>query len=88
MQPRKVRELPALATFALVAAGLTLTAMHYWRGGVELVGVGVLTGAGLRLTLPARQAGLLVVRGRAFDAGVLVLLGAALVLLAGIIPTG
>ncbi|MDP9102218.1 MAG: DUF3017 domain-containing protein [Actinomycetota bacterium] len=84
----RVLELPVLATLGLVVAGLLLTGMHHWRTGVELVGLGVLLGAALRLTLPARQAGLLVVRGRAFDAAVLLVLGFALVLLAGIIPTG
>jgi hypothetical protein len=86
--PRRVLELPTIATLLAVAAGLALAGLHYWRTGVELVGVGLLLAAGLRLTLPARQAGLLVVRGRAFDAAVLLVLGFALVLLAGIIPTG
>ena len=43
--------------------------------------------AGLRIALPTRQAGLLVVRGRAFDAAVLLAMGLALVALATSIPT-
>ena len=84
----RVWELPTVAALVAVAAGLGLTALRHWRSGVELVGLGVLLAAGLRLALPARQAGLLVVRSRGFDAAVLLTLGFGLVVLASIIPTG
>lgn len=78
--------LPALAVLAVVAAGLVGVALSAWQTGVLVIGLGLLLGAGLRLTLPARSAGLLVVRSRPVDAAVLLFLGFALVLLANTVP--
>ncbi|MGB8650905.1 MAG: DUF3017 domain-containing protein [Mycobacteriales bacterium] len=86
MSPTK--ELPLLSVLAVVAAGLFgIGVLHVWRVGSAVVGLGLLLGAVLRLTLPARQAGLLVVRSRAVDAAVLLVLGFGLVVLANTIPT-
>jgi hypothetical protein len=82
-----VRELPALTVLAVVAAGLVAAALHRWQLGTFVIGVALLLAAGLRLTLRERQAGFLVVRGRGFDAAVLLVLGFALVALANTIPT-
>jgi hypothetical protein len=82
-----VTQLPALAVLALVAAGLVAVSLSAWQTGVLVIGLGLLLGAGLRLALPARSAGLLVVRSRAVDAAVLLALGFALVLLANTVPT-
>jgi hypothetical protein len=81
-----VKELPTLAVLAVVAAGLAAVALDRWRFGAFVVGIGLLLAAGLRLTLRERQAGFLVVRGRTFDAAVLLVLGFALVTLANTIP--
>jgi len=82
-----VKELPLLAVVLVVAAGLfSAGVLHSWRVGSGVVGLGLCLGAGLRLTLPARQAGLLVVRSRGVDAAVLLVLGFALVVLANTIP--
>jgi hypothetical protein len=83
-----VKELPTLAVLAMVATGLAIGALVAWRAGAIVVGVGLLLGAGLRLSLRERQAGFLVVRSRGFDAAVLLMLGFALVALANTIPEG
>jgi hypothetical protein len=81
-------ELPLLLVLAVVAVGLvTAGARHNWRFGSAVVGLGLMLAAALRLALPARQAGLLVVRSRPLDAAVLLVLGFALVTLAESIPT-
>ncbi len=73
---------------ALLAAGLlAATVLDRWRVGSGLMGVALCVGAVLRLTLPSRQAGLLVVRSRGNDAAVLLGLGLAMVALANTIPT-
>jgi hypothetical protein len=83
-----MKELPALAVLALVAAGLAIGALVAWRAGAVVVGLALLLAAGLRLSLRERQAGFLVVRSRGFDAAVLLVLGFALVALANTIPEG
>ncbi len=83
-----MRQVPLLAVVLVVAAGVVgSSVLGHWRVGSAVVGLGLLLGAALRLTLPARQAGLLVVRSRGLDAGVLLVLGFALVVLANTIPT-
>lgn len=79
--------LPAGAVLLVVAVGLLAVSLSAWQTGVLVIGLGLLLGAGLRLSLPARSAGLLVVRSRAVDAAVLLVLGFSLVLLANTIPT-
>lgn len=81
-----MRELPALAVLAGVAGGLLAAWLDRWQVGTFLIGASLLLAAGLRLTLRERQAGLLVVRSRAFDAAVLLVLGFSLVALANTIP--
>jgi hypothetical protein len=82
------KELPLVAVGAVVLAGLVLAAvLDRWRVGSGVVGLGLCLAAALRLTLPARQAGLLVVRSRGVDAAVLLVLGFGLVVLANTIPT-
>jgi len=83
---RVVRELPTIAVLAAVAAGLAAAALDHWKLGTFLIGAALLLAAGLRLTLRERQAGLLVVRSRGFDAAVLLVLGFSLVALANTIP--
>jgi hypothetical protein len=81
-----VSELPTVVVLGVVAAGLALGALVDWLPGAVVIGVGLLLAAGLRLTLPARRAGLLVVRTRRFDATILVVLGFAVVALAYAVP--
>ena len=81
-----MRELPTLSVLGLVGVGLLAAWLDRWQAGAFLIGVALLLAAGLRLTLRERQAGLLVVRSRGFDAAVLLVLGFALVALANTIP--
>lgn len=78
---------PSGVVLLVVAAGLLAVSLSAWQTGVLVIGLGLLLGAGLRLSLPARSAGLLVVRSRAVDAAVLLALGFSLVLLASTVPT-
>lgn len=79
-------ELPWLAVLLVVAGGLGATAAGYWSTGAGVVSLGLLLGALLRLVLPPSRAGWLVVRSRAFDAALLLGLGAAVLGLAVTIP--
>ncbi len=82
-----MKELPLATVIALVGVGLVTTAVFdRWRVGSGIVGLALCLAAFLRLTLPARQAGLLVVRSRTIDAAVLLTLGFAVVALANTIP--
>ena len=81
-----LRELPILGVLTVVAAGLLLGAVLRWREGAMVVAAGLLLGAVLRLVLPARRAGLLVVRSRRLDVAMLLVLGAALLTLASSVP--
>ena len=81
-----LRQLPTVVVLAVAGLGLVLAALVDWESGAVVLGLSLLLAAGLRLTLPARQVGLLAVRTRSLDAAVLLVLGFALVLLAGSIP--
>ena len=70
----------------VVTVGVVAAAEHYWRKGLALISVGLLLGAGLRLVLPTRAAGGLVVRSRGFDVVVLGGLGVTIGVLAVVIP--
>lgn len=82
------RELPLLSVLALLAVGLAVVvSLGRWQLGSVLMGLALCGGAFFRLSLPPRQAGLLVVRSKAVDATVLLLLGFGLVVLGRTIPT-
>ncbi|WP_462204046.1 DUF3017 domain-containing protein, partial [Frankia sp. CcWB3] len=78
------------ATFALVLAGVTvglvLVFQDRWRRGMVVVGVVLVMAALARLVLPARRIGLLAVRGRAFDVGILLLFGVSVIILTFAVP--
>jgi hypothetical protein len=57
-----------------------------WRLGVRILAVGLMVAAGLRLVLPARDAGMLAVRNRAIDVTVLAVMGGLIYFLASSIP--
>ena len=80
------RELPLMAVLLVVSVGLLLGVLSRWRTGAVALGAAVLLAGLLRLLLPARQAGLLVVRSRRLDVAVLLVLGVALVALATSVP--
>lgn len=69
-----------------VAAGLLLAAAVDAQPGVIVVGLALLLAGALRLSLPTRRAGWLVVRTRGLDTCFLLFVGFALLLLATSIP--
>ena len=79
-------QLPAVLVLGLTGAGLVLGATADWQPGALVIGLALLLAAGLRLSLPVRQAGWLVVRTRGLDATVLLVLGFAVIVLANTIP--
>jgi len=83
---RGPNELALGAVLLVVLVGLAFVGQDHWRRGLLLAGIGLLVGAGLRLVLPERAAGLLAVRGRAFDAFVLAMLGVATIVLTTSVP--
>ncbi len=78
----------ALYVLALagVFAGLGWAVLEDWRDGVRVIAGALLFAAGCRLVLPTRQAGMLAVRHRVMDVTLLVVVGGALIFLAGSIP--
>ena len=81
-------QLPLAAVLGVVGAGLLLVALADWEAGCVVVALGLLLGAGLRLALPVRAAGALVVRSRALDAAFLLGAGLAVLVLALNVPGG
>lgn len=75
-----------IAVLLVVGAGLVIAGVGEWRVGLRVVAGGLGAAALLRLVLPERDAGMLAVRHRFLDVGILVGVGIALVLLAGSIP--
>lgn len=83
---RVLVQAPGALVLAVAATGLAVALLVDWQPGCVIVGLALLLAAGLRLSLPARRAGALVVRSRGFDAGLLLVLGFGLVLLAVNVP--
>ncbi|MCF6378801.1 DUF3017 domain-containing protein [Nocardioides KLBMP 9356] len=77
-----------LLVLAVVTGALVLVAVDagQWRTGIRLMGGALVFGALVRLVLRARDAGMLAVRHKVFDALVLLVLGGLLIFLAGSIP--
>jgi Protein of unknown function (DUF3017) len=82
-----VTELPLTLVIAGAGAGLVVIAMHHFRWGNLVIGGSLLVAALLRLVLPTRQAGLLVVRGRLTDVITMAAIGGALLVLAFVTRT-
>jgi uncharacterized membrane protein len=87
---RALRAWPLLVVLTGVVAGLVVATLgqETWRAGCLLIGASLGVGAVLRLALPSREAGLLQVRGRAFDITLLVILAVAVIALAIAVPPG
>jgi putative Mn2+ efflux pump MntP len=85
---RALRAWPLLVVLAGVVGGLVLATLgqETWRAGCLLIGASLGVGAVLRAALPSREAGLLQVRGKAFDITVLVVLAVAVIVLAIAVP--
>jgi hypothetical protein len=75
-----------LLVLAAVAVGMGIVVLGEWRTGVRTMGGALILAAAVRLVLRARDAGMLAVRHKVFDALVLLVLGGLLIFLAGSIP--
>jgi hypothetical protein len=75
-----------LAILVVCGAGIAVVAGGDWRLGLRVLAAGLMFAAGLRLVLPARDAGMLAVRHRAIDVTVLAAMGGFIWFLAGDIP--
>jgi len=83
---RRWREWPITLVLACVVLSLLVVAANHFRRGSVLLAASVLLATGLRLVLPARQAGLLAVRSRLLDVIALGGLGGGLMVLALVVP--
>ena len=61
------RQWPFLGLWLAVAVGLVLVATEYWRKGLVVIAVAVATAGVLRLMMPPKVTGWLVVRSRVTD---------------------
>jgi Protein of unknown function (DUF3017) len=80
------REWPIAVVLAAIAVSLSVVALNHFRRGTVLLALSVLLAAGLRLALPAREAGLLAVRSRLLDVMTLAGLGVGLLIFALAVP--
>jgi hypothetical protein len=87
---RTLRAWPVVVVLTGVMAGLVIALVWEpsWRLGCLIIGGSLGVGAIERIGLPSRDAGLLQVRSKAFDAGMLIVLSAAIIVLAIAVPTG
>ncbi|MFD1246609.1 DUF3017 domain-containing protein [Nocardioides ginsengisoli] len=69
-----------------VGVGLVVVALTEWRLGLRIIAGALGVAALLRLSLPEKDAGMLAVRHRLLDVGILLGVAIALVFLAGSIP--
>lgn len=70
----------------VVAAGLVVIVLGWWRTGVVVIGASFILAALARTMVPPEHTGMLRVRGKAFDVAWMGFLGASLVLLALVVP--
>lgn len=86
---RSLKLWPLLLVLVGAIAGLTIAVAleDRWQLGCVVVGCSLGLGALIRLVLPTREAGLLHVRSKPFDVATLLLLGAAIIALALVVPT-
>jgi len=82
------RDIPFLVVVAVLVAGFVLirVAPEHWLRGVLIIGADLITAGVLRLVLPARRAGILVVRSRPFDTVAYVGLGVLVITFGVLLP--
>jgi Protein of unknown function (DUF3017) len=76
----------AVSAFLAGFIYVTVDGVH-WLRGVIVMGLAVCGGGVMRLALPERRAGILVVRGRAFDVFCYLVLGVLVVTFAVLAPS-
>ena len=80
------RQWPLLLVAVCFLVGIVLIMTMHWRRGAMMMGGGTGLAGLLRLVLPPEHAGLLVVRSRWLDVAVTGLTGAAILVLALVVP--
>jgi Protein of unknown function (DUF3017) len=85
-RPQTIGGAVYLVVTGMALTGLVIVVAGAWRTGVSWMGAGLLIGAVSRLVLPERRAGMLRVRRRTADVGMLALAGVALLVLAAVVP--
>lgn len=75
-----------LVLLVVAAFALVLVVVGPWRTGIRVFGGVLFAAAALRLSLPARDAGMLAVRSKPVDAGLLTGVGLLVIFLAQSIP--
>ncbi|MGI8531055.1 MAG: DUF3017 domain-containing protein [Geodermatophilaceae bacterium] len=80
------RQAPFVLVWFVILVGMGLIATEYWRRGLTIVGAAAVLAGVLRLVLPARRAGWLVVRSRPIDVLCFGFLGLALAVTAIAVP--
>jgi len=80
------RQWPLLVVLACFALGVLLIIVGHWRRGSMIIGGATGLAGLMRLVLPEDIVGLLVVRGRYWDAAVTGLVGLAIIVLSLIVP--
>lgn len=80
------RPLPLLASLALLVVAAVFAWFGFWRRASLMVAAAMFLAAILRLVLPARLAGLLVLRRKWIDVTVMLSLGVAIVVVAFVVP--
>lgn len=86
MWPRSYGSRLYLLHLAVVALGIALMPLGHWRAGAAIIGAAFLAASGARLVVPPDHAGMLQVRGRAFDIAWMTLLGVSLIVLSVVVP--
>ncbi|WP_369634638.1 DUF3017 domain-containing protein [Nocardia sp. JMUB6875] len=76
-----------LLVAAVLVVAVVLLAWDRWRRGTYVFGGATLLAAALRMMLPTDRAGLLAVRGKAFDVAWLTVLGGVIIVLAATISS-
>jgi Protein of unknown function (DUF3017) len=85
-RPRRFAEWPFVLVLLVAAGAMTLVATNHVKRGCVILGLAMGLAAVLRAVLPARVAGLLVVRSRAFDIVATATLGVVLIALSVVVP--
>ncbi len=90
---RPVRRYPSTIGGALyvvmllvIGCGILVVILSSWRTGIRIFAGALVVGAGLRLALKEQDAGMFAVRSRPVDAGLYLVVGGALAVLASVIP--
>jgi hypothetical protein len=84
-KPRTVGGAVYLAVLAGTAVGLTLVVFDQPRWGLRAIGAAILGGGLARLALPDESSGMLGIRRKLVDVSTLLLLGGALLVMAGVL---